>query len=125
MAPLVARFAPVLVAALLAGAASPGGNAPLTIYAPALPLPLVVTPRQPPPASVARPVFLPAPVPDLELDDNSLRKTGPAQVELTPNLFHPQQTFWGDGYTPHSTVEDQQNGKLRPMPGLNLSVPLE
>jgi hypothetical protein len=124
MARVVARCAALLAASLLTTAASPGGYAPPALAGPAPPL-VAIAPKPAPPAAVAPPVFVPAPMPDLEFEDNAQQKRGPAGVELSPNLYHPHQGYLGDGYTPNSTIEGEQNRRLRPMPELNLSVPLQ
>jgi len=116
-----------LVAALLltAGASQPPGT-PVALADPiggtALAAPQLVPARPAPGAAL--PTFAPAPVPDLDLDDGAFHRDGPAKVELTPNLFHQHQSFLGDGYTPNSTIQGEQTKRLRPTPGLNLSVPL-
>jgi hypothetical protein len=108
----------LLAAALLSGAAAPPGATPLAMVQP-LPGGLAL------PASPAASGFTPAPVPDLDQDDGSFRKSGPSKVEVTPNLFHQRETKSGDGFTPNSTIFGEQTKRLRPAPGINLSVPLQ
>jgi hypothetical protein len=108
----------LLVVALLSGAAAPAGRTP---FAMAQPLPGGVAL----PNAAAPSAFTPAPVPDLDQDDYTFRKNGPAKVEVTPNLFHQRETVSGDGFTPNSTIFGEQTKRFRPTPSLNLSVPLQ
>jgi hypothetical protein len=104
-----------VLGAALAGAAAPvASNAPLVVTHPA------------PPLAPAAPSgnFTPAPMPNLDLDGSTFRKTGPAGVVVTPMLFRERQPTVGDGYTPNSTIDGEQTKRFRPMPGLNLNVPL-
>ncbi len=110
--------AALLAAALLIGAASPSQTLPLAM-------------TQPLPGGTALPDtsaatgFTPAPMPDLDQNDGSLGKTGPAKVEVTPGLFHRHENQTGDGFTPNSTIFGEQTKRLHPAPSLNLSVPLQ
>jgi hypothetical protein len=115
--------AALLGSALVTGAASPAPYPPLAMAGP-LPLTVFAAPRPVAITGLAAPGFAPAPVPDLDQDGGGLHRDGPAKVELTPNLFHQSQSYLGDGYTPNSTVQGEQTKKIRPTPGLNLSVPL-
>jgi hypothetical protein len=110
--------ASLLAAALLTGAASPTRLIPLTLVEPLLPPKhLSAAPLAPPPSA-----FTPAPMPDIDLQAGGT--PGPATVEVTPNLFNQPRTYQGEGYTPNSTVEGEYARRIRPTPGVNLSVPL-
>ena len=70
--------------------------------------------------------YTPAPVPNQDLDDPARRVSGPARTELMPGLYQPHgTTFQGDGFTPNSTVQGEQQRHYHPAPALSLSVPLE
>lgn len=118
-----------LAGALLAAVLVGGAGAPNLNVAVAEPgTPLVATAPAPAPGRAAPAAggftaFGPAPVPDQDLDGYRL-KQAPAKVELSPSLFHERLSTVGDGYTPNSTVDSEQTKRLRPMPGLNLNVPL-
>jgi len=111
----------VLAAALLlAGAASP--YPPPNTYV----QPFGARPQQPPPAPSRVSEYDPAPVPNQDLDSPARRAAGPAHAELTPGIYRPGTTlFQGDGYTPNSTVQGEQERHYHPAPQLSLSVPLE
>ena len=104
-----------VLGAVLAGAAAPvASNTPLVVTHPASPL----APAAP------GDNFTPAPMPNLDLDGSTLHKPGPVGVVVTPRLFRERQPTVGDGYTPNSTIDGEQTRRFRPMPGLNLNVPL-
>ena len=74
--------------------------------------------------------FAPAPVPDLDLTPPSSRTPQSSEPELSPRVFGSRlpQSHLGDGYTPGSTVDDEQARRQRLQqlaPGFALSVPLE
>jgi len=110
-------MAALLAASLLTGAAAPAPTSPLAMV-------------QPLPGGIALPQssasgFTPAPVPDLDQDDATAHKSGPAKVEVMPGLFHQHETTPGEGFTPNSTIFGEQTKRLHPAPSLNLSVPLQ
>lgn len=127
------RFGPVLAAlaaggtvlSVAAAAASTTQQAPWgnTIWVQPLP-----TPPQPPkkPAPVARGAdgYEPAPVPDTDVYTPHAER-GPVGPTLTPGLFQPGKTYRGEGFTPGSTAQGDQEKRFRPTPGINLSVPLQ
>jgi hypothetical protein len=119
------RWVSLLVAALLGGGAAPLGSGPLAMTTPPPQPPAArhTTPDQLKPAAKSR--FSPAPVPDLDLDGSSTRKAEPSRVQLLPSFYQQHNTSPGAGYTPNSTVFGEQTKKLRPAPGLSLSVPLQ
>jgi hypothetical protein len=75
-----------------------------------------------PPASP--PPFQAAPVPDLDLSApaQAQRNSGP---QLSPDLFNERAYNSGQGYTPGSTIERQQQQRQLPVPGFNLKMPLQ
>ena len=80
------------------------------------------------PAAPASPSdYTPAPMPDLDFElPVGPRKAGPSQPALTPGLVHaPHMVYRGEGYTPGSTMTDEQDRRFHPSPGLKLSLPLE
>jgi hypothetical protein len=88
-----------------------------------------VQPLQAPPVQAAPPggaSFTPAPVPNQDLDNPALRTSSPARAELSPGIYQPGTTlFQGDGFTPNSTVQGEQQRHYHPAPSLNFSVPLQ
>jgi hypothetical protein len=69
--------------------------------------------------------FSPAPVPDQTIEAPNQHAFGGRRTELMPELFRQRKTYQGDGYTPGSTVQGEQQKRQKPLPGFNLSVPLE
>ncbi len=74
------------------------------------------------------PRFTPAPVPDQDVQPPLLRAERGGV--FTPEVFGGRlpQTFHGDGYTPGSMMQSDQQRKLRLQqlaPGVNFSVPLQ
>ncbi len=57
-----------------------------------------------------------APMP---LDANS------KSTAISPGLFRPTKTYGGEGFIAGSTIQDQQQRKVGPTPGINLKVPLD
>ncbi len=55
----------------------------------------------------------------------TLRALGPAQAQVSPSLFRRTSTYRGEGFTTGSTAEAEQNRRLAPTPGVNLSMPLQ
>ncbi len=45
--------------------------------------------------------------------------------EFSPGLFRPKKAYGGEGFIAGSTVQDQQQRKVGPTPGINLKVPLD
>lgn len=102
----------LLLAAGLTMAAGPGRQNSAEV----LPLPPI------PPNMVA--TSEPAPVP------NSIERAPtplpvPRGPELSPTVIGPKYTYQGEAFLRGSTVQSQQNSKVRPAPGLNLTVPLQ
>jgi hypothetical protein len=101
---------------LAAMGASPRRPAPILSPDENFPLPPV------PPAKP--PAFQAAPVPDLDLSApaQAERNSGP---EFSPNLFNQRAYNGGQGYTPGSSIERQQQQRQLPVPGFNLKMPLQ
>lgn len=69
--------------------------------------------------------FTPAPVPDETLEPPASNRRQSNEPNLRPGLFHTQkQLYQGEGYMPGSTIDGEQQKREKPLPGLNLSVPL-
>jgi len=90
--------------------------------------PLVLSPDEnypiPPVPPASPPAFQAAPVPDLDLSApaQAQRNSGP---QLSPDLFNGPVYNGGQGYTPGSTIERQQQQRQLPVPGFNLKMPLQ
>jgi len=89
------------------------------------PLLLVLTAAAPGPSNTAvPPVFLPAPMPDVDLAAPRPPLGDPHATEVAPKLYQPSQQFQGDGYSYGSTVQSLQERSLKPAPGVSFKVPL-
>ena len=64
-----------------------------------------------------------APVPNSRLSAPVATQTRGAEV--TPTVMSPKQTYQGEGFLAGSTMTSEQQRKARPVPGLNLTVPLQ
>jgi len=69
--------------------------------------------------------YTPAPVPNMDQAAPLQRALGPAQPEWKPGLFTSQSTYRGEGYTPGSSVQGNENRNVHPAPLLSLDVPLQ
>lgn len=114
------RRAALLAAVLLTGGLLTGGAGPSPYppYAFVEPLPL---PRATSPWSG----YTPAPMPNSDIDGPANRRSEPSRSQLTPRLYLPHASYQGDGYTPNSTVQGEQQRRFHPAPAFNLSVPLQ
>ena len=66
-----------------------------------------------------------APMPDLDQNAPVTRPTDPSAAHVAPRLFHKQTVYHGEGYVFGSTVQEQQDRKVGPAPGINLIMPLQ
>ncbi len=68
--------------------------------------------------------YQPAPVPNPNIfpPPGQAAQAGP---QLSPGLFMPKDRFAGDGYIPGTTVQSEQERRLKPGAGFNLSLPLD
>jgi hypothetical protein len=65
-----------------------------------------------------------APVPNND-GNQPLGQQGPRGAALAPTLMTPKYTYQGEAFLGGSTVQTEQNRKVRPVPGVNLTVPLQ
>ena len=68
--------------------------------------------------------YMAAPVPNSGLSAPSPldSRNGP---ELSPGFYQPKDYNIGQGYLPGSTVQGEQEHRAKPMPSLNLKLPLQ
>jgi hypothetical protein len=64
-------------------------------------------------------------MPDADIYAPVPRADYPKAAQVTPNLFRPKTQFRGDGYSPGSTAQENQERQLKPAPGISLKVPLD
>ena len=105
------RLSFLLIAACITGAAGPVRNDFET-----LPLP----PIPPDISSNSEP----APVPNIAAR-GPMELQVPRGPEVTPTMMTPRYTYQGEAFLRGSTNQVEQNRKLRPAAGLNLTVPLQ
>ena len=104
---------------LLTTAASPPSAAYLISTHPDVP-----APTGPQPKRLSAMSYSAAPMPNSDISA-PIPRAEPGQASLAPSLFAPRNGYHGEGYVPGSTVQTQQEKRLRPAPGINLSVPLQ
>ncbi len=92
-----------------------------TVPAPALP-PLTTIPLSVPSEPGLK--FEPAPMPDADLYPPVPHTDETKSASVTPSLFRPKDQYRGDGFSPGSTVQGNQERLLKPAPGLSMKVPL-
>ena len=99
-----------------------------SIAAPRTSIPLEVSPPEELPVPPIPPdqesPYLAAPMPNSSIAAPQAlnRNIGP---ELSPGFYQPKDYNLGQGYLPGSTVQGEQEHRAKPMPSLNLKVPLE
>lgn len=89
------------------------------------PSPLLPLPQRPqdalrPPTNSA---FEPAPTPNRDASGPAAPRAS-NEPQLSPTLFTRRNQFRGDGYSPGSTAQEEQERKVRPGAGFNLRMPL-
>ncbi len=66
-----------------------------------------------------------APMPNNSVSAPRPREANSKAPEFSPKLFHPKKTYGGEGFIAGSTVQDQEQRRLAPTPGISLKVPLD
>ena len=116
--PVLARAALLLAIALPATGTAAAPPMQVWQQLPVPPVPPSVVPL--PPAGL----YAPAPVPNQDLRAPPPRP-GPGGVKVSPKLYMPADRFGGDGYMPGTTIQSEQEKRLRPGAGFNFSIPLD
>ncbi len=106
----------LVVAALVVAAASPSGFS-LQVPAPGSNLP---TPPAPP-STVPPERFQPAPTPNRDVELSKPKAS--TATTITPSLFTRPEEYHGDGFSKGSTVQSDQEKRLKPAPGFSLHMP--
>jgi hypothetical protein len=113
----VALRAALLVMAIILAAASPAG---FNLQVPAAGSNLPVPPE--PPAKVPPGKFQPAPTPNRDVELSKPKASN--DTTITPSLFTRPEEYHGDGFSKGSTVQSDQDRRLKPAPGFSLHMPL-
>ncbi|MDT7950795.1 MAG: hypothetical protein RQ966_04750 [Acetobacteraceae bacterium] len=94
---------------------------PLTL---AVPAPGAFSLDPPPAAAPAKaPSFQPAPLPNRNLSSPPSERES-NEPSLAPTLFTSREQFRGDGFSPGSTAQSEQERRLKPAAGFSLHMPL-
>ena len=109
LAPLLATASP---------AATPQRGLSLQVPGDASPLPLTATPDTPRPA----PKYAPAPRPNRDLEAPSGPR-GTYDPKVGPSLITRGDTYRGEGFSKGSSAQGEQERRVKPGAGLNLTVP--
>lgn len=67
--------------------------------------------------------YAPAPMPNRDL--SAPQASASNDPQFGPSLFLPREQFRGDGFSPGSTAQSEQERRLKPTPGFRLSVPVQ
>ena len=83
-----------------------------------------LTPVPPRPPAVVPPAngFLPAPLPNRDIDDVPAPRAS-TDPSLRPSLFNRQDTYRGEGFSKGSTASSEQERRVKPGVGFNLKMP--
>ena len=97
----------------------------LVLQATPAPSPLLPLPQTPQGAARPQPgpAFEPAPTPNRDASGPPVPRAS-NEPQLSPTLFTRRNQFRGDGYSPGSTAQEEQERRVRPGAGFNLRMPL-
>jgi hypothetical protein len=68
--------------------------------------------------------FTAAPMPNSDTSAPTAQAANQGQPTVAPSLFTTRPTYRGEGYVAGSSAQADQQKNYRPVPGINLSVPL-
>ncbi|HTW27922.1 MAG TPA: hypothetical protein VME92_12400 [Acetobacteraceae bacterium] len=74
-------------------------------------------------ANAAPGQFEPAPVPDSDIAAPTAPQASD-QPQFSPSLFNTKTQFRGDGFSPGSTAQSDEEKNYKPVPGFTMKVPL-
>jgi hypothetical protein len=85
----------------------------------------ISSPKPRPIETVPGPGFTAAPTPNQDATIPFVKDPRADQAQLGPSVFAPPpKGYRGEGYVPGSTVDGEQQRRIKPAPGINLTVPL-
>ncbi|MBE7212215.1 MAG: hypothetical protein INR65_14430 [Gluconacetobacter diazotrophicus] len=70
----------------------------------------------------------PAPLPDPDVDapgPDAAQIASQGEASLHPSFYSNSHHFAGDGFSPGSTLENEQNNRRKPGGGMSLSIPMQ
>jgi hypothetical protein len=118
------RFVPVAVLAVPIMAASPPPAMPVSPVATAL-VGSVAPAKSGAVVATIDAGYTNAPVPNTDAAIPFVKDPSKDQAQLGPGVFAPPATgYRGEGYTPGSSVDGEQQRKVKPGGGISLKVPL-
>ncbi len=112
------RPIPLLLVGLAAAAASPPPN-----LIPTTPMPDFTTQARPAPAIAAPSGYTAAPTPNSDAQAPSTRASKDAS--LAPGFFSRRDQYRGEGLSPGSSAQIEQDRRAKPGAGINLTMPLQ
>ncbi len=101
---------------LLVAAAAPTGS--FTTTAPVQ----GITPQAPQAAPATPPAFTAAPTPNQDRDAPHTRASN--ETSVSPNLFTRHDQYRGEGLSPNSSAQLEQDRRAKPGAGISLTMPL-
>ena len=123
MRPSLALYAVALLASPATAQAQQAPRGGLVLQATPMPSPFLPLPSTPQAAVRSPgPVFEPAPTPDRDNSGPPPPRAG-TDPQLSPTLFTRRNQYRGDGYSPGSTAQEEQERKVRPGAGFNVRMP--
>jgi hypothetical protein len=100
------------------------GAAPATSFTTNAPMPDFGPPlRRPAPVVTAPGAFTTAPTPNQDAGAPQTRASTDASV--SPDLFSRHDQYRGEGYSPSSSAQIEQDRRVRPGAGISLRMPLQ
>ena len=112
------RLALLAVFALLTVAASPSGSFTTTAPLPDFPTPPKRSAPVPAPTG-----YTAAPLPNQDADAPQTRASSDASIG--PGIFSRRNQYRGEGFSPNSSAQIEQERRARPGGGISLTMPLQ
>ena len=97
------------------------GAGPVNSFVTATPMPDFTPPAKRPPAATAPPGYITAPTPNQDASAPQARASKDASVG--PGIFTRRDQYRGEGLSPASSAQTEQDRKAKPGAGFKLSMP--
>ncbi len=110
----------LLPVGLLAAATIIGGAGPTNSFTTTTPMPTFTAPVRPAPTPPQ--AFTTAPTPNQDVDAPTTRASDATSV--SPGFFYRRDQYRGEGLSPSSSAQTQQDRRAVPGAGINLTTPL-
>lgn len=99
------------------------GAAPRSSFVTATPMPDFTPPPRGPAPATAPPGYVAAPTPDQDAFGPRARASN--ETSVGPGLFTRRDQYRGEGLSPSSSTQIEQERRVKPGAGIKLSVPLQ